>query len=89
MKRTPLKILAFVLAMIMMMGMLPTSMFAANNDDSVANYDDFLTELKQLELYAAEFSATYSSKTIGELVLNFIRPALPSDRRDSGQRPFG
>ena len=56
--------------------MLPTALFAASEEDSVTNYPDFLAELKQLEVYAADYCAMHSSKSAGELVLNFIRTGV-------------
>ena len=69
-KRTSAKVLALLLAMLMVVGMLPLTMFAATT-----NYADFLANLKQLEVYADEFAAQ-SSRDPGELVLNFIRTGV-------------
>ncbi len=65
--------LTLLIAVVMVIGVMPMSVFAA--DLSVTNYADFLTELKQLEIYAQEYSAQHS-KTEGELVLNFIRTGV-------------
>ena len=69
-KRTSAKVLALLLAMLMVVGMLPLTIFAATT-----NYADFLANLKQLEVYADEFAAQ-SSRDPGELVLNFIRTGV-------------
>ncbi len=66
------KILSFVLALLMLVGMMPITALAAGN---VTNYADFLANLKQLEIYADEFAAQ-SSRDAGELVLNFIRTGV-------------
>ncbi len=71
-KNTPAKLLATLLAVLMLVGMMPISAFAAG---SVDNYADFLANLKQLEVYADEFAAQ-SSRDPGELVLNFIRTGV-------------
>ena len=67
------KLLSVVMAIILLAGTLPMTAFAEN---SVTNYSDFLTELKQLEVYAQEYYAENSSKSEGELVLNFIRTGV-------------
>ena len=72
-KKTPMKWLAALLAVLMLMGMMPLSVFAAGG--KVTNYADFLENLKQLEIYADEFAAE-SSRDPGELVLNFIRTGV-------------
>ena len=71
-KKAPAKLLAALLALLMLVGMLPLTAFAAG---SVDNYADFLANLKQLEIYADEF-ASQSSRDPGELVLNFIRTGV-------------
>ena len=71
-KNTPAKLLATLLAVLMLVGMMPITAFAAG---SVNNYADFLANLKQLEVYADEFAAQ-SSRDPGELVLNFIRTGV-------------
>ena len=53
--------------------MLPLYAFAHG---SVTNYADFLTELKQLEVYAENYYAQNKSKSEGELVLNFVRTGV-------------
>jgi len=71
-KNAPAKLLATLLAVLMLVGMMPITAFAAG---SVDNYADFLANLKQLEVYADEFAAQ-SSRDPGELVLNFIRTGV-------------
>ena len=69
-KKTFAKVLATVLAIVMVVGLFPMSVFA-----DTTNYPDFLANLKQLEVYADEFAAQ-SSRDPGELVLNFIRTGV-------------
>ena len=71
-KKAPTKLLAALLAVLMLVGMVPFTAFATG---SVTNYADFLANLKQLEIYADEF-ASQSSRDPGELVLNFIRTGV-------------
>ncbi len=71
-KKAPAKLLAVFVAVLMLVGMMPLTAFAAG---SVTNYADFLANLKQLEVYADEFAAQ-SSRDPGELVLNFIRTGV-------------
>ena len=67
-----IKAVSLLLALVMVIGLLPITASAAG---TVTNYADFLTNLKQLEVYAAEFSAQ-SGEDSGELVLNFIRTGV-------------
>ena len=76
-KKRSAKVLALFLAVMMIVGIFPLSIFAA----STTNYPDFLANLKQLEVYADEFAAQ-SSRDPGELVLNFIRTGV--DRYQDG-----
>jgi len=70
-KRIPARLLALLLVLTMFIGLIPMYISAG----SVTNYDDFLSLLKQLEVYAAEYAAqTY--RDAGELVLNFIRTGV-------------
>ena len=64
------KWLSFLLAVVMIVGLLPLGVSAA-----VTNYADFMTDLKQLEIYAQEYAASVS-RDPGELVLNFIRTGV-------------
>ena len=70
-KKISAKVLAMFLATLMVVGMIPLSVFAG----STTNYSDFLANLKVLEVYADEFAAQ-SSRDPGELVLNFIRTGV-------------
>lgn len=72
-KKLPGKVLSLLMAMIMLFGILPLSATAAG---SVTNYSDFLYEFKQLESYAEAFYAENSSKSEGELVLNYVRTGV-------------
>ena len=72
-RKASAKWLATLLAVLMLVGMMPLSIFAATG--KVTNYADFMANLKQLEIYADEFAAQ-SSRDAGELVLNFIRTGV-------------
>ena len=50
-KKVSARVLATVLAIVMVVGLFPLSAFAATT-----NYPDFLANLKQLEVYADEFA---------------------------------
>ena len=76
-KKTSAKVLAMLMAILMVVGLVPMSVFAG----STTNYSDFLANLKLLEVYADEFAAQ-SSRDPGELVLNFIRTGV--DRYQDG-----
>ena len=69
-QRTTKKWLSFLLAIVMIVGMVPFHASAA-----VTNYADFMTELKQLETYADTYAASVG-RDAGELVLNFIRTGV-------------
>lgn len=71
-QKPSVKWLSFLLAVVMIVGMLPLSAFAAG---SVTTYQEFLSALKVLEVYADSYAAT-SGKDSGELVLNFIRTGV-------------
>ena len=71
-QRQTVKWLSLLLAVIMIFGLLPMSVFAAG---SVTNYQEFLSDLKVLEVYADNYAAT-SGKSSGELILNFIRTGV-------------
>jgi len=71
-KRKSAKLLSLLLAAMMFVSLLQIPVFAAG---SVTNYSEFMTNFKQLEIYAEEFGAT-NNKDKGELVLNFIRTGV-------------
>ena len=71
-KSVTVKLITLALTLCMLVGLVPMTAFAAG---SVTNYPDFLAQLKQLEIYADEYSAS-SGKDSGELVLNFIRTGV-------------
>jgi len=71
-KRTSMRALSLLLTIVMFVGLLPLTAFAAG---SVTNYADFLSNLKQLEIYADNFG-NQNNKDPGELVLNFIRTGV-------------
>ena len=84
-KKAPAKALALLLAMIMVIVSMPITVFASG---SVTNYADFLAHFKQLEVYADEYAAQ-SSRTVGELVLNFIRTGVERYQDDSWETLAG
>ena len=53
-RKATLRWMSLLMTLVMVIGMLPPSTFA---EGSVTNYDDFLTNLKQLEVYADEHAA--------------------------------
>ena len=64
------KWLSFLLAVVMIVGLVPLRASAASED-----YDSFMEDLKVLEAYAEEYAAAVS-RDPGELVLNFIRTGV-------------
>ena len=68
-KKVSVKLLALALATVMLAVSMPLSVFATG---SVTNYADFMTDFKQLEVYADAYAAK-SGRDVGELILNFIR----------------
>ena len=84
-KRKSAKLLSLLLAAMMFVSLLQIPVFAAG---SVTNYSEFMTNFKQLEIYAEEFGAT-NNKDKGELVLNFLRRQEHSTYRlDSAQHRY-
>lgn len=71
-KKNSVRLLSLLLVIVMVAGLVPMYIFAAG---SVTNYDDFLTELKQLEIYADEYAAS-TYRDSGELIMNFIRTGV-------------
>ena len=71
-KKNSVRLLSLLLVIVMVAGLVPMYIFAAG---SVTNYDDFLTELKQLEVYADEYAAS-TYRDPGELIMNFIRTGV-------------
>lgn len=73
------KWLSFFLAVVMIVSVLPMGVFS---EGGVTNYADFMSKLKQLEVYADEYAAqTYRDS--GELVLNFIRTGVERYQDDN------
>lgn len=68
------RFLALLLAAIMLIGVLPLSIFAEETL-SVSTYDDFLTQLEVLEGYAKEYAST-AGKSANVLIVNFIRTGV-------------
>jgi len=81
-RRVTKKWLPVLLAVVMIVGMLPQSIFAAETG-SVTNYTDFMANLKVLEGYAEEYAAEIHGKDAGELVLNFIRTGVERYQDDN------
>lgn len=75
--RTTQRWLSLILAVVMIIGLVPLGASAAST-----NYNDFMADLKQLEIYAQEYSATVS-RDPGELVLNFIRTGVERYQDDN------
>jgi len=84
-KTSAKRLLAMLLATIMVIGMMPLTAFAVEGSatNSVTNYADFMTNLKVLEGYAAEYAAKIYGKDPGELVLNFIRTGVERYQDDN------
>ncbi|MBR4033631.1 MAG: hypothetical protein IKJ04_02380, partial [Clostridia bacterium] len=75
------RLLALLLAAIMVIGITPVTAFATG---SVTNYEDFLKNLKVLEVYADAYHVqTPGSADPGELVLNFIRTGVERYQDDN------
>lgn len=75
------KTTAFFLAVLMIVTGVSSQMaIVASTVDSVetsvTNYADFMTQLKQLEVYAEEYAAAVPGQKTGKLVLNFIRTGV-------------
>lgn len=69
-QNTTKKWLSFLLMAAMIVTMLPWNVFAVES-----KYSTFITDLKQLEVYADEYAAS-TGRDPGELVLNFIRTGV-------------
>ena len=78
-KKNSKRALSLLLAVIMLVGVLPISVFSAG---SVTNYDDFMEDLVQLEAYAETYGST-NYRDPGELVLNFIRTGVERYQDDN------
>ena len=85
-KTSSKRLLAFLLAAIMVIGIVPVSVFA---EGSVTNYADFMEDLKVLEGYAAEYAGQIYGKDAGELVLNFIRTGVERYQDDNWETLAG
>ncbi len=93
-KRTSVKLLAFLLTAVMIFFVLPLTALAEigtngtetaateSADGSVTNYKDFLANLKVLENYAVSYGNSVSRDS-GELVLNFIRTGVERYQDDN------
>lgn len=77
-RKTTVKWLSFVLAVVMIVGMVPMNAFAAG---SVTTYEEFMSALSVLEGYANEYAKT-SGKAANLLMINFIRTGV--DRYNDG-----
>lgn len=85
-KTSSKRLLAFLLAAIMVIGIVPISAFAGG---SVTNYADFMKDLKVLESYANAYAAKLLNKDAGELVLNFIRTGVERYQDDNWETLAG
>ncbi len=88
MKNGSVKRIAFILAIIMIINILPMYMFGeetanTETEGSVTNYTDFMSDLKTLETYADEYAAQIYGRDPGELVLNFIRTGVERYQDDN------
>jgi len=84
MKKMTKQVLSFVMVIAMMLSMMPMDVIAETvAGGSVTNYKDFMTNLKVLEGYAAEYAAAIYGKDAGELVLNFIRTGVERYQDDN------
>ena len=75
----PMRWLAIVLTVVMVIGMLPMAAFASG---SVYDYQAFVSALKVLEGYADTYAANNPKEDANELVINFIRTGV--DRYNDG-----
>ena len=75
----PMRWLAIVLAVMMVIGLLPMAAFASG---SVYDYQAFVSALKVLEGYADTYAANNQGEDANELVINFIRTGV--DRYNDG-----
>ena len=78
-KNVSKRVVALLIVAIMLLGMIPMSVFAVG---SVTNYEAFLEDLKVLEVYAVEYGASVR-RDAGELVLNFIRTGVERYQDDN------
>ena len=78
-KNVSKRFVALLIAAVMLLSMIPMTVFAVG---SVTNYEDFLADLKVLEIYAAEYAASVR-RDAGELVLNFIRTGVERYQDDN------
>ena len=76
-QRITQKMLSFLLAVVMIVSVLPQITFAAST-----NYDDFMVDLEQLEIYADTYAAEVG-RDPGELVLNYIRTGVERYQDDN------
>ena len=84
-KKNSQRLIAFILAVLMIITSIPVVAEDATDVESgsVTNYADFMTNLKVLEGYAAEYAAEIYGKDPGELVLNFIRTGVERYQDDN------
>lgn len=101
-KRISKRLLALLLATVMIVSVAPLSAIAEDSavvggteggsasteESSVTNYPDFLSKLKQLELYAETYGAAVY-RDPGELVLNFIRTGVERYQDDNWETLAG
>ena len=80
MKKTSTRVMAFVMMLVMLVGMVPMNVIAEGG--SVSTYAEFLEDFKILETYADEYAAAVF-RDPGELVLNFIRTGVERYQDDN------
>lgn len=80
MKKTSTRVIAFVMMLVMLVGMIPMNVVAEGG--SVSTYEEFLSDFKILETYAEEYAASVF-RDPGELVLNFIRTGVERYQDDN------
>ena len=83
MKNNFKRVMTLLMALIMILGVMPMTVIAEETTGSVTNYTDFMTNLKVLEGYAAEYASAIHGKDAGELVLNFIRTGVERYQDDN------
>ena len=82
-KKISKRAFTLILAALMLVTVFPVQPVEATEEPSVTNYSDFMTNLKVLEGYAAEYATEIYGKDPGELVLNFIRTGVERYQDDN------
>ena len=84
-KKFSKRLVALFLAVLMIVMAVPVVAEdgATETTGSVTNYEDFMSKLKQLEIYADEYAKAVAGRDPGELVLNFIRTGVERYQDDN------